>query len=48
MVKEFHSTTICVKSVCIGKVDSFRILIRNFDGATTLGHVIVDISSLYE
>ena len=27
---------------------SFKILIQNFEGATILGHVIEDVSSLYE
>ena len=29
-------------------VVSFKILIRNFEGATILGHMTDDVSSLYE
>ena len=32
----------------LGRVVSFKILIQNFERATNLGHVIYDVSSLYE
>ena len=48
MVKIFYNTANCVKSVQLSVVVSFRILIPNFEGATSLGHVVDDVSSLYK
>ena len=48
MVKIFYNTANCVKSVQLSVVVSFRILIQNFEGATSLGHVVDDVSSLYK
>ena len=38
----------CVKSMKLGVVVSFKILIQDFEAATILGHVTDDVSSLYK
>ena len=43
-----NDTASCVKSMKLGAVVSFKILIQNFEGATFLGHVTDDFSSLYK
>ena len=43
-----NDTANCVKSMKLDIVVSFKILIRNFEGATILGHMTDDVSSLYE
>ena len=43
-----NDTANCVKSMKLGIVVSFRNLIQSFEEATTLGHAIDDVSSLYK
>ena len=43
-----NDTANCVKSMKLGVVVSFKILIQNFEGDTVLGHVTDDVSSLYK
>ena len=42
-----NDTANCVKSIKLGIVVSYKVLIRKFEGATSLGHVIDDASRLY-
>ena len=48
IVRDVKDTANWVKSMKLGIVVSFKILIRHFAVATILGHVIDDVNSLYE